>query len=348
MFVVDSYQESGRAGRDGENADCILYYSYKDKNVLENMIIKSSQNPSSASTRRKIDQLYMCVRYCEDECRCRRTMQLEFFGENFDRNKCNKTCDNCKAGKEPERRDMTEAAKKIINLLEEAIKDRRKLGGVTMLQLTELFRGSKSKAATKSFNISRLRGYGSGSNFKKHEIERITHTMIFQRLLTEQSTENNGGYLSDYVVPGEKAHLVQYSNQPFFVEFPLARQTGKENNLKSTKKANKASSKTKTKKRGTANPALSNGPEDANTQGGLQFEESSTAQSVNSETKSDDGRSNGASRSTLPTEHQAALVQVIQKLNRLWAAEERLLGKNVQCKCHLRVMLTLFLHQNLP
>src|SRR5210317_1620789 len=97
------------------------------------MIRKSSNNPNSASTRRKIDQLYTCVRYCEDEFRCRRTMQLEFFGENFDRCKCNGTCDNCKAGKVPDRRDMTKTAQELLQILTQA-QSYRKFGGnnVTM------------------------------------------------------------------------------------------------------------------------------------------------------------------------------------------------------------------------
>lgn len=89
-------------------------------------------------------------------------MQLEFFGENFARSKCNNTCDNCIAGKEPDRRDMTENAKILLDLLT-SISGQRNGRGVTMLQLSELYRGSKSQSATKFLNTSRLKGYGKGS-----------------------------------------------------------------------------------------------------------------------------------------------------------------------------------------
>ena len=123
--ITHYYQESGRAGRDGDKADCILFYAYKDKKILEMMIRGSSKNPNCPAMRRKIDQLYGCLRYCENEFICRRTMQLEFFGERFDSSKCNDTCDNCKAGLQADRRDISEDGRTILQLLEDLLQQNR-------------------------------------------------------------------------------------------------------------------------------------------------------------------------------------------------------------------------------
>jgi bloom syndrome protein len=93
------YQESGRAGRDSELADCILFYHYADMHRIRKMIELDNPNPQVISTH--MDNLFKMVAFCENTTDCRRALQLNYFGEIFDRQQCisNKTtaCDNCRS-----------------------------------------------------------------------------------------------------------------------------------------------------------------------------------------------------------------------------------------------------------
>lgn len=202
------------------------------------MIRKSCGNNNSPATMRKIDQLYTCLRYCEDAFECRRTLQLQFFGELFDKSKCNKTCDNCRSGNIVDRRDMTCVAREILGLLT-CIETQKNGRGVTLLTLSELWRGTKAKSHTKFLNIDTLTGYGSGSKYSKHDVDSIAHAMVFESIIEEISEDTVAGFAADYVRPGPKAHAVMSGQQQFFVRF--AAKKAYEPNDNNKKKASKTS-----------------------------------------------------------------------------------------------------------
>ncbi len=176
------YQESGRAGRDGELAHCTLYFGMGDIKTIEYLIAQKIDRETGEALveeqRIATQQLRRVINYAE-ATECRRIIQLGYFGESFPGNCGN--CDNCKYPRPIS--DWTIEAQKLLSCIARFSQRGRNFG---LSYTIDVLRGSKGDRVLKNGHDT-LSTYGIGKDRTLDEWRMLGRSLLHQGLVDETS-----------------------------------------------------------------------------------------------------------------------------------------------------------------
>jgi ATP-dependent DNA helicase RecQ len=175
------YQETGRAGRDGVPAECLLFFNYGDVAKFERFIEEKESEGERAVARAQLERMTRYA-YSND---CRRRDLLAYFGETYTELNCG-GCDNCLEPRPAV--DATQDAQKMLSCIERI----RRAGGfgVGIAHVVDVLTGAENDKVWR-WNHERLSTYGIGKDRSRAAWRALADELVRLELIAVDVTRFN-------------------------------------------------------------------------------------------------------------------------------------------------------------
>jgi len=191
---LEAYQqETGRAGRDGLAAECVLLYSSADMFSWESLVRKSAAESDLDPDEQEqliasqVAHLHAMRRYAQ-AARCRHAALSEYFGQAYTAESCG-ACDVC-LGETESLPEATVIAQKIISCVARV---QERFG---VRHVSEVLRGAKTEGISR-YGHDRLSTFGLLAQFDQRTVENLVHQLLDQELLARSGGDRPVVTLND-------------------------------------------------------------------------------------------------------------------------------------------------------
>ena len=181
--IENYYQETGRAGRDGEAAHCTLLFSPGDISKLRFFIDTMTDE---TERKRSLDALSKVVSFASTSI-CRRRSLLDYFGEHYQHDNCS-SCDICLGTRE--RVDCTRDAQMLLSAI---VRTEERFGAT---HIVDIVLGSNTQKI-RDFSHDRLKTYGIGKGRSKKYWRQLLDELLAQKVIDK----SEGSFPTLFLLP---------------------------------------------------------------------------------------------------------------------------------------------------